>query len=135
VTDQNKLEQCLLNLLSNAAKFTEDGEITLRAYSGINNQSERMLYFEVIDTGVGMSAEVQKTIFEAFTQADSSTTRQYGGTGLGLAITKSFCEMLHGQITVESEIGQGSRFIMALPSELAPRQELAAFKTNHPFPS
>jgi len=109
-TDRTKLKQSLLNLLSNAAKFTKGGRIALdlRATAGT-------LSFIVSDTGIGMSEEQLSRLFQAFSQADASTTRRYGGTGLGLAITKHFCEMLGGGITVDSAPGRGSTFTIALP--------------------
>ena len=108
-TDQVKLRQCLFNLISNAAKFTENGQITLRA-----RREDDMLRFEIADTGIGMSAEQRDRLFERFAQADASTTRRFGGTGLGLAITRAFCRLLGGDVTVESEEGKGSIFIMRI---------------------
>ncbi|MCK8824033.1 hybrid sensor histidine kinase/response regulator [Fuchsiella alkaliacetigena] len=112
-SDLTKLKQVLINLLSNAAKFTEEGTITLRVE--LIEGSEEFVSFQVEDTGIGMSSEQVNKLFEAFTQADASTTRRYGGTGLGLAISKVFCEMLGGEITVESELGTGSTFTVQLP--------------------
>ncbi|MCK8824031.1 ATP-binding protein [Fuchsiella alkaliacetigena] len=110
-SDLTKLRQILINLLSNAAKFTENGSITLR----VETASSGEVSFEVEDTGIGMSKEQLAKLFEAFTQADTSTTREYGGTGLGLTISKVFCEMLGGEIEVESELGKGSIFTVKLP--------------------
>ena len=112
-SDVTKIRQSLFNLLSNACKFTENGTITLEV--GRDDGGEDLV-FSVADTGIGMSAEQVEKVFDAFMQADSSTTRNYGGTGLGLAITKNFCEMLGGVITVESEPGAGSRFVIRLPA-------------------
>jgi len=109
-TDRTKLKQSLLNLLSNAGKFTHEGRIRLEVSPAAGEIS-----FIVSDTGIGMSEEQQGRLFQAFSQADASTTKQYGGTGLGLAITKHFCEMLGGRITVESAPGQGSTFTITLP--------------------
>jgi signal transduction histidine kinase/CheY-like chemotaxis protein len=109
-TDRTKLKQSLLNLLSNAGKFTHEGRVKLEVRA-----AGREISFIVSDTGIGMTEEQQGRLFQAFTQADVSTTRQYGGTGLGLAITKHFCEMLGGRITVESAPGRGSTFTIALP--------------------
>lgn len=129
--DLTKVRQSLLNLLSNASKFTEHGTIRLevrreaRDEGGrMNDESERatsqpFIIFRVSDTGIGMSAEQVARLFQAFTQADSSTTRKYGGTGLGLAITRRFCQMMGGDISVESEPGQGSTFTIWLPAEVA----------------
>ncbi len=108
--DLTKLRQTLLNLLSNATKFTENGVITLRA--NLDNQTLRI---QVSDTGIGMTEEQMGKLFQAFTQADSSTTRKYGGTGLGLVISRSFCQMMGGDIHVTSGIGEGSCFTVELP--------------------
>ena len=108
--DLVKTKQVLFNLLSNAAKFTSDGAITLtisRTVDAVN--------FAITDTGIGMTDEQQSRLFEAFSQADVSTTRKYGGTGLGLALSRSFCQMMSGDITVTSEIGIGSTFTVTLP--------------------
>jgi len=109
-TDRTKLKQSLLNLLSNAAKFCKDGAITLRVQA-----SDGEILFAVTDSGIGMTEEQVGTLFEAFHQADASTTRHYGGTGLGLAITRHFCQMLGGRVAVESTPGQGSTFTLILP--------------------
>jgi signal transduction histidine kinase/CheY-like chemotaxis protein len=109
-TDRTKLKQSLLNLLSNAGKFTRDGRVKLEVRPGDDE-----ILFIVSDTGIGMNEEQQSRLFQAFSQAELSTTRQYGGTGLGLAITRHFCEMLGGNITVESAPGQGSIFTVTLP--------------------
>jgi signal transduction histidine kinase/DNA-binding response OmpR family regulator len=109
-TDRTKLKQSLLNLLSNAAKFTRNGRVRLEVA-----MADAEVCFVVGDTGIGMTGEQQSRLFQAFSQADVSTSRQYGGTGLGLAITRHFCEMLGGRITVESAPGQGSTFTIALP--------------------
>jgi len=109
-TDITKLHQMLLNLLSNAAKFTEKGTIKL----DVKHDGE-WINFCVTDNGIGMTREQQHKLFKPFTQADSSTTRCYGGTGLGLAITKQFAQMVGGTIWVESEFGHGSTFMLSLP--------------------
>jgi signal transduction histidine kinase/DNA-binding response OmpR family regulator len=109
-TDRTKLKQSLLNLLSNAGKFTHEGRVKLEV-----RPVGCEISFIVSDTGIGMTEEQQGRLFQAFSQADVSTTRQYGGTGLGLAITKHFCEMLGGKITVESARGEGSTFTIVLP--------------------
>jgi signal transduction histidine kinase/CheY-like chemotaxis protein len=109
-TDRTKLKQSLLNLLSNAGKFTHEGRVKLEVRPAPSEIS-----FVVSDTGIGMTEEQQGRLFQAFSQADASTTRQYGGTGLGLAISKHFCEMLGGRIAVESTPGQGSTFTITLP--------------------
>ncbi len=107
-----KLRQCLLNLLGNAAKFTEDGAIALR----VRREGGAMLAFSVSDTGIGMSAEQMARLFRRFTQADESTTRRFGGTGLGLALTRAFAHLLGGDVAVESALGAGSRFTLRLPA-------------------
>jgi PAS domain S-box-containing protein len=125
--DLTKVRQSLFNLLSNACKFTERGTITL-AVSQEPGEGRDWVTFRVRDTGIGLSPDQLQKLFQAFSQADASTTRRYGGTGLGLVITKHFCQMMGGSITVESAIGQGSMFTIRLPAEavnpsatLAPR--------------
>jgi signal transduction histidine kinase/CheY-like chemotaxis protein/HAMP domain-containing protein len=115
-SDQTKLRQNLFNLLSNAAKFTEEGRVTLSVRRDTRRDGH-WLIFEVSDTGIGMTPEQQERLFDAFTQADASTTRNYGGTGLGLSITRSFCRMIGGAVTVKSELGKGSTFTMEIPAE------------------
>jgi signal transduction histidine kinase/CheY-like chemotaxis protein len=109
-SDPTKVRQILLNLLSNAAKFTRDGTVTLDA--GPRGDG---LAFAVRDTGIGMTPEQLAKLFQPFTQADASTTREYGGTGLGLAISRRFAELLGGDITVESAFGEGTTFTLTLP--------------------
>jgi signal transduction histidine kinase/DNA-binding response OmpR family regulator len=116
-SDVTRLRQVLFNLLSNAAKFTSGGTITLsgrrEAVDGID-----WLVFSVRDTGIGMTRDQMVGIFEAFSQAESTTTRDFGGTGLGLAITRRFCEMLGGSVSVESEPGVGTEFSVRLPARM-----------------
>ena len=114
-SDQIKLRQSLFNLLSNAAKFTEQGRIMLSARR-IAQDGDDLLEFKVSDTGIGMTAEQLGRLFQAFAQAEASTSRDYGGTGLGLAITRHFCRMLGGDVAVESTPGQGSTFTLTLPA-------------------
>ncbi len=116
-TDLTKTRQVLLNLLSNATKFTEEGNIRLEVYREQTSENE-WIYFNIIDDGIGMTQEQQQKLFSAFTQVDASTTRRYGGTGLGLAISKKFTEMMGGTITVDSEFGKGSQFTVKLPTEV-----------------
>jgi signal transduction histidine kinase len=119
-TDMNKVQQLLFNLLSNAAKFTESGTITLNVERRSNSQqSPDEIIFRVTDTGIGMAPAQMEMLFKAFTQADDSTTRRYGGIGLGLTICQHFCRMMGGKITVKSEVGQGSTFTVFLPAEMA----------------
>ena len=115
-SDPLKIRQCLINLLSNAGKFTEGGTITL-AVSPVEG-APRRLAFRVSDTGIGMTAEQVGRLFTRFTQADSSTTRRFGGTGLGLAITKAFTALLGGDIVVESEPGRGTTFTLTVLADV-----------------
>ena len=121
-TDQVKLRQCLINLLSNAAKFTEEGTITLSA-SREPQEGGDWIRLEVTDTGIGMTPEQLERLFERFAQADESTTRKFGGTGLGLAITRAFCRLLGGDIGVTSEPGHGTTFTIRIPAEVEPPAE------------
>ena len=116
-SDVTKIRQMLLNLLSNAAKFTEGGTVTLSAERVVDPDGDRMI-FRVRDTGIGMTPEQLAALFQRFQQADASTTRRFGGTGLGLSITKAFSVMLGGQIDVESQLEMGSTFTIRLPTEL-----------------
>ena len=116
--DVTKLRQSLFNLLSNASKFTQNGTITLT----VEPLKPDWITFKVSDTGIGMTLAQQAKLFQSFTQADASTTRQYGGTGLGLAITQQFCELMGGKIQVESEHGQGTTFTIHLPRVVQPLQ-------------
>jgi two-component system, NtrC family, sensor kinase len=112
--DEMRLRQALLNLMSNANKFTERGTITVDARQGQENGRD-WVTIAVADTGIGMTPEQVGKLFQEFSQADASTTRKYGGTGLGLAISKRFCQMMGGDITVESEPGSGSTFTIRAP--------------------
>jgi len=113
--DTTRVRQALLNLASNATKFTERGVVTITA-ARIPADAGDTIEFRVSDTGIGMTPEQVARLFQDFTQADASTTRRYGGTGLGLAISRRFCRMMGGDITVESEPGRGSAFIIRLPA-------------------
>ena len=115
-SDVTKFKQVLLNLLSNAAKFTEAGTVTLSAERGPNRDGQDWLTFRVSDTGIGMTGEQLAKLFQRFQQADASTTRKFGGTGLGLALTKAFSTMLGGDVEVESSPGRGSVFTVRLPT-------------------
>ncbi len=122
IGDPLRLSQILHNLLSNAIKFTEHGEITLRIRVEQQQDQQVWLQFEVNDTGIGMNPEQQQRLFQAFSQADSSTSRRYGGTGLGLNICKQLTELLGGSIGLDSEIGVGSTFYFRLPFALQQQQ-------------
>jgi len=114
-SDLTKVRQILFNLLSNACKFTRNGTITLTARRDTNKAVD-WIEFQVRDTGIGMTPDQQAKVFEAFTQADASTTRTYGGTGLGLAITKSFSRLMGGDVALTSEAGKGTIFTIRLPA-------------------
>ena len=123
-SDIVKIRQMLLNLLSNAAKFTEGGTVTLSATRIVGTGPEAWLVFRVEDTGIGMTEAHLQKLFLRFTQADASTTRKFGGTGLGLALTKAFSTMLGGDVAVESQVGRGSAFTLLLPAEMPPPQQM-----------
>ena len=131
--DQTRVRQALLNLTSNAVKFTERGTVTI----DVQRRSERereWIIMAVSDTGIGMTAEQMGRLFQDFVQADASTTRKYGGTGLGLAISRRFCQMMDGDITVESEVGRGSTFTIRLPAEERRRTARAKMLAGQPVP-
>ena len=128
--DLTKVRQVLLNLLSNAAKFTEHGAISLQVRRELVNNEEQIC-FDIIDTGIGISPEHLNLLFQEFTQANTSTTRNYGGTGLGLSLSRRFCEMMGGSISVQSTEGVGSTFSIHLP--VAVRTSLAEAAVPAPF--
>ena len=117
--DAVKVRQILYNLLSNACKFTDHGHIT---FSVTRELQDGAAYhtFVIHDTGIGMTEEQLARLFQAFTQAEASTVRQYGGTGLGLVISQHYCRMMGGRISVESDLGLGSRFSVRLPAKVDP---------------
>jgi signal transduction histidine kinase len=116
--DLTKLRQVLLNLMSNAAKFTHKGTVTLHA-NRISRKNGDWLTLAVSDTGIGIEAGMLEQIFEEFSQADNSTTRDYGGTGLGLTIARRFCKLLGGNLDVYSEPGLGSTFTVRIPADMS----------------
>ncbi|HHO59188.1 MAG TPA: hybrid sensor histidine kinase/response regulator, partial [Thiotrichales bacterium] len=109
--DPLRLKQVLINLVNNAIKFTHDGEVNLHVTRLKQSGDSITLTFSIQDTGIGMTRESINSLFRAFSQADASTTRNYGGTGLGLAICKNLVTLMHGEISVESQVGEGSTFI------------------------
>src|SRR5205814_6040002 len=129
-TDAQRLNQILKNLLSNAFKFTEKGDVKLRIYEANHNwkygnpnldTAKRVVAFEIKDTGIGIPRDKQSIIFEAFQQAEGSTSRKYGGTGLGLSISRGLADLLGGTIELESEVGKGSIFTLYLPIDYNPK--------------
>ncbi|HIK40313.1 PAS domain S-box protein [Thermoleptolyngbya sp. M55_K2018_002] len=143
--DLTKVRQSLFNLLSNAAKFTENGTVTLavekREVTSLSSANPdaplslapaTFILFQVSDTGIGMTVEQMAKVFQAFTQADASTTRKYGGTGLGLAISRRFCQMMGGDITVSSEVGKGSTFTIWLPMRVVDPKQIEALPALTP---
>jgi CheY-like chemotaxis protein/HPt (histidine-containing phosphotransfer) domain-containing protein/anti-sigma regulatory factor (Ser/Thr protein kinase) len=116
-TDPTRLNQCLMNLVNNAIKFTEKGHIFVNV-SLEEKENEPYINFDIEDTGIGIPPEKQKKIFESFSQADGSTTRKFGGTGLGLTITKQLVKLLNGELTMTSEVGKGSVFSMSIPAKV-----------------
>jgi PAS domain S-box-containing protein len=113
--DLTKIRECLFNLLSNASKFTEEGNIVLKAYR-YKHDEEDWISLSVADSGIGMTPEQLGRLFKAYVQADASISKNFGGTGLGLNISKKFCQLMGGDIRVESELGVGSTFIIEIPS-------------------
>ncbi len=144
-TDPHRLNQILKNLLSNSFKFTEKGGVKLKVYKAFRNWKTKntdldvakmVVAFEIADTGIGISKDKQNIIFEAFQQAEGSTSRKYGGTGLGLSISRGLADLLGGIIELESELGEGSKFTLFLPISYTPQipgteQTPKANETNH----
>jgi PAS domain S-box-containing protein len=137
VGDPTRLRQVLLNLLGNAIKFTQSGEVSLRVEPDADSSIPTALRFTISDTGIGISDEKLGQVFERFTQADSSTTRRFGGSGLGLTISKRLVELMGGRIWVESKVGKGSVFAFAVPLEVwaaANRPAVAPVGTDPELP-
>lgn len=133
--DLTKVRQSIVNLLSNATKFTENGTITLDASQEIEGDGE-WIVLRVTDTGIGMTPEQMGKLFQAFSQADVSTQKKYGGTGLGLIITRRFCQMMGGDVTVESQVGQGTTFTIRLPRTVVdPKARIAPAQEETPIQS
>ncbi len=131
-TDPRRLRQILVNLVGNAIKYTDNGEVCLQITSETTTQNQATLRFDVIDTGIGINEEHIETIFNSFHRADASLNRRHGGTGLGLAISRKFANLLSGNITVSSISGQGSHFRFTLPIEILP-QETPTVTASFPF--
>jgi signal transduction histidine kinase/DNA-binding response OmpR family regulator len=135
IGDPTRLRQLLLNLLGNAIKFTEQGEVVLDVKVGMETDGHVVLHFAVRDTGIGIPEDKQRLIFQAFTQADGSTTRRYGGTGLGLAICSQLAEMMGGEISVQSMAGQGSVFTFTVGFPIAavgaPSSRTVSLRNRH----
>ncbi len=125
-SDRTKLKQCLLNVLSNASKFTHDGKLAL----DVERFERSMIRMTISDTGIGMNEEQLGRLFQAFSQADASTTKKFGGTGLGLAITRHFCRMLGGDITATSVPGKGSTFTIVVRDQTVPSEAAEASAGN-----
>uniref|UniRef100_E6QMD6 histidine kinase n=1 Tax=mine drainage metagenome TaxID=410659 RepID=E6QMD6_9ZZZZ len=132
VGDPGRLRQILLNLIGNALKFTTEGEVGLKVQTDLIENGVATLHFIISDTGVGIAPEKLTTIFDSFSQADTSTTREYGGTGLGLTISRRLIEMMSGRIWVESEPGVGSRFHFTVKLGTAPTREVAVECSSAP---
>ncbi|GAB4173377.1 MAG: hypothetical protein Fur005_35210 [Roseiflexaceae bacterium] len=130
--DPVRLRQILLNLVSNAAKFTEHGTITVNVQRSTNDPPT--IRFAICDTGIGMSLEQQKRLFQPFVQADASTTRKYGGTGLGLAITRRLAEMMGGSVELQSALGSGSTFTVTLPAHASSMRQRPTSSSEGPPP-
>jgi len=132
IADQTRIRQILFNIISNALKFTPDGHILLKVEAlfpppkKFGDRSLQTLSFEITDTGIGIEPDVVPKLFEAFKQADTSTTRNFGGTGLGLSIVKELCEAMNGSVSVKSETGHGSTFTVEIPLVLATDNEMEA---------
>jgi signal transduction histidine kinase/CheY-like chemotaxis protein len=126
IGDPGRLRQILTNLVGNAIKFTEEGEVLIRGELVSINETTWQFNCSIIDTGIGISIDKQAQLFDAFTQVDASTTREYGGTGLGLAIVRKFCDLMNGSICVSSEKGKGSTFTLVVELQKSDRSQVMA---------
>jgi signal transduction histidine kinase len=131
IGDATRLRQVLVNLVGNAIKFTARGEVRVDVETQEQSQDRVILHFRVTDSGIGIAKEKQSMIFEAFTQVDSSTTRNYGGTGLGLAITTRLVTLMEGKLWVESEWGQGSTFHFTVTFGLVQQEQALAMRNQN----
>jgi PAS domain S-box-containing protein len=132
IGDPQRFQRIVLNLTGNAVKFTEHGEVVVRVAVESRSEKQAVLRIDITDTGIGIAPRDQRRIFEAFAQADSSTTRRYGGTGLGLAISEQLVELMGGHLSVESEAGRGSTFSFTARFDLQPSQDGSAKKVETP---
>ena len=126
IGDPTRMRQVLVNLISNAMKFTSKGGVIVRLKLKLRDEKEVLIRIEVEDTGVGIPTSKHQKLFMAFSQADGSTTRKYGGTGLGLAIVRQLVEMMHGNLGIESEVGKGSKFWFVIPLGIASEEQVSA---------
>ncbi len=131
LADKEKITRVIFNLLGNAIKFTEEGSVRLDSYLSDSGDQRAIWHLDVSDTGIGISRKALEGIFEPFSQADTSTTRQYGGTGLGLAICKRLIELMGGEITVSSRIGEGTTFSILLPLKIGTRKAEQSPASDH----
>ncbi|MEO0404346.1 MAG: ATP-binding protein, partial [Bacteroidota bacterium] len=131
IGDEVRLQQILINLINNAIKFTSEGSITINVHCFILQNNCQNIEFKIIDTGIGISEEQQLRLFNAFEQADDSTTRKYGGTGLGLSIAFELVKLMQGELKVKSELGHGSEFNFSIP--LKTSEQLATEMDDHHF--
>ncbi|HEY0963717.1 MAG TPA: ATP-binding protein [Pseudomonadales bacterium] len=132
--DPNRLRQVMLNLISNAVKFTDSGDVTIRLQNSSEGDGMKKVTFEVMDTGIGIASDKLHNIFDKFAQADASITRRFGGTGLGLSITKTLVELMGGFIAVKSEPDVGSTFFFTIPLKISSPVETNAEKESAPLP-
>ena len=133
IGDPTRIRQVLVNLISNAIKFTSEGEVRIRVGVKLKDKNDVLVRVEVIDTGIGIPMDKHQRLFVAFTQADGSTTRKYGGTGLGLTIVRQLVEMMRGKLDIESELGKGSKFSFVIPMGIAESQTLIKQVENVPY--